>query len=170
MFQREQQLTKLLCCAPSEHASRVDKLLQAQRSSSKEIKVLQKEVAAAIAADLLANRTESPVVHYHRPDADLAFLQSIVAGLGSESDRGTSVFVLTAGDARGDGCFVLVGPQAVVSEHGKQLIETIDGKGGGGRNGVMQGKAKALQHTPALVQRLRALAVVKGRRSIVFSH
>ncbi|KAJ0401461.1 hypothetical protein ATCC90586_009871 [Pythium insidiosum] len=158
MFQREQHLTKLLSCAPDEHASRVDKLLQAQRSANKELKALQKEVAAAVAAELLAKRAESPVVHYHRPDADLAFLQSIVAGLGSEGEaRGASTFVLTAGDARGDGCFVLVGPQAVISQHGKRLIEEIDGKGGGGRNGVMQGKAKALQRVSALLESLRAL-------------
>ncbi|TMW68810.1 hypothetical protein Poli38472_006278 [Pythium oligandrum] len=162
MFQREQQLTKLLSCAPDEHSSRIDKFLQFQRSATKEIKALQKEAAVAIATELLANSQQgdankTPVVHYHRKDADLSFLQNILTSLGEA--KASTVFVLSAGDARGEGSFVLAGPSALIQEHGKTVIEVIEGKGGGGKNGVLQGKAKKLGNVSALIEQLQALQV-----------
>lgn len=60
-------MTKLLSSAPDDHASRVEKLLQFQKTAAKELKNLQKELAASIARDLVA-RTSEGVVTYHREE------------------------------------------------------------------------------------------------------
>lgn len=149
-----------MSCGPEEHASRVEKLLDFQKSALKDIKNLQKELAASIAKDLLAQcklDSDSPtsVVQYHRPDGDLAFLQALLANLGDAKD--SVVFVLASGDVRGEGLFLLAGPPAFVTQHGKQVVQVIDGKGGGGKNSVFQGKAKALGKLDELVAKLTEL-------------
>lgn len=167
-FQREQGLTKVLSCAPDEHAARAEKLLQAQKSAAKDVKNLQKELAGYIAADLIAKAAATPgsVVVYHRKEAgaDLAFLQTLLSLLGDAAR--TSVFVLAASDARGkDGMFVLAGPPAFVAAHGRDVLPVIAGKGGGGKNnGIMQGKATNLCELDALAAELeRRLTVADAQ-------
>ncbi|KAG7392470.1 Alanyl-tRNA editing protein Aarsd1 [Phytophthora boehmeriae] len=154
MLKNEHVMTKLLSTAPDEHAARVEKLQQFQKSATKELKSLQKELAASIARDLIARASEG-VVTYHREEGDLGFLQTLLGLLGDAKDK--SVFLLTAGDARGEGLFLLAGPQEFIIAHGRTVLPLIDGKGGGGKNGILQGKAKGLAKVDELTAKLNEL-------------
>ncbi|GMF11596.1 unnamed protein product [Phytophthora lilii] len=153
-LKNEQAMTKLLSCAPDDHASRVEKLLQFQKTATKEIKNLQKELASAIARDLVA-RKEEGVVAYHRDEGDLGFLQTLLGLVGDA--KNDAVFVLTAGEQRGDGLFLIAGPPEFIIAHGRSVLPLIDGKGGGGKNGIIQGKAKGLAQLDVLVAKLQEL-------------
>lgn len=41
--------------------------------------------------------------------------------------------------------------------HGRSVLPLIDGKGGGGKNGIIQGKAKGLAKVDSLVAKLQEL-------------
>ncbi|KAL4151937.1 hypothetical protein PRNP1_008873 [Phytophthora ramorum] len=157
MLKNEHAMTKMLSSAPEVHASRVEKLLQFQKSASKELKKLQKELAASIARDL-ATRASEGVVTYHRDEGDLGFLQTLLGLLGDASD---TLFVLTAGEQHDEGLFLIAGPPAFISTHGRSVLPLIDGKGGGGKNGVIQGKAKRLSKIDSLVAKLQELRLQK---------
>ncbi|KAG6610083.1 putative alanyl-tRNA synthetase domain-containing protein 1 [Phytophthora cinnamomi] len=154
MLTNEHAMTKLLSSAPDDHASRVEKLLQFQKSATKELKNLQKELAASIARDLVA-RTSEGVVTYHRDEGDLGFLQTLLGLLGEA--KNDAVFVLTAGELRGDGLFLIAGSPEFIIAHGRSVLPLIDGKGGGGKNGIVQGKAKGLAKVDTLVAKLQEL-------------
>ncbi|KAE9308389.1 hypothetical protein PF008_g20979 [Phytophthora fragariae] len=154
MLKNEHSMTKLLSSAPDDHASRVEKLLQFQKSATKELKNLQKELAASIARDLLA-RTSEGVVTYHRDEGDLGFLQTLLGLLGDA--KNDAVFVLTAGELRGEGLFLIAGSPEFIIAHGRSVLPLIDGKGGGGKNGIIQGKAKGLANVDTLVAKLQEL-------------
>lgn len=154
-LEREQTLTKVLECGPEKHAERAEKLLQAHKATLKDVKTLQAKLAASIAADLLAqsqqksgaDATSMPVVYYQSPDGDLPFLQAILKQLGAAKE--TSVFVMAAG-----GSFLLAGPEKFIMQHTRDAVQVIDGKGGGGKFGIFQGKAADLSE--AKVQALAA--------------
>ncbi|KAG3078086.1 hypothetical protein PI124_g19957 [Phytophthora idaei] len=154
MLKNEYAMTKLLSSAPNDHASRVEKLLQFQKSATKELKTLQKELATSIARDLVA-RTSEGVVSYHRDEGDLGFLQTLLGLLGDAKNG--AVFVLTAGDLHGEGLFLIAGPPEFIIAHGRSVLPLIDGKGGGGKDGTIQGKAKGLAKVDALVTKLQEL-------------
>ncbi|CAH0517916.1 unnamed protein product [Peronospora belbahrii] len=155
MLKNEHTMTKLLSSAPEDHASRTEKLLQFQKSASKELKSLQKELAASIARDLAA-RTTVGVIAYHRHEGDLGFLQTLLGLLGDAPSN--TVFVLTAGVLQGDGFFLIAGPPEFIIAHGRSVLPLIDGKGGGGKNGVIQGKAQGLAKVGVLVAKLQELS------------
>lgn len=151
-------LTKVLECGPEKHAGRSEKLLQAHKAALKDLKTLQSKLAVSIASNLLAQsqqkQSESEahsssvhVVYHHSPDGDLAFLQMILKQLGDAKQR--VVFVLAAG-----GSFLLAGPEKFILQHSRDVVQVIDGKGGGGKFGIFQGKAEGL--TEAKVQTLAA--------------
>ncbi|TDH64968.1 uncharacterized protein CCR75_006072 [Bremia lactucae] len=154
MFKNEFAMTKLLSTAPEDHASRVERLLYFQKSATKELKNLQKELASFIARDLVA-RTGEGVITYHRDDGDLGFLQTLHSSLGNA--KNDALFILTAGELREEGLFLLAGPSKFISQHGKAVLPLIDGKGGGGKNGIIQGKAKNLANIGALAAKLQEL-------------
>ncbi|KAK1948046.1 Alanyl-tRNA editing protein Aarsd1-A [Phytophthora citrophthora] len=154
MLRNENAMTKLLSSAPDDHASRVEKLLRFQKTATKELKNLQKELATAIASDLVT-RTSEGVVTYHRDEGDLGFLQTLLGFVGDA--KTSAVFVLTAGQLRGEGLFLIAGPPEFIIAHGRSVLPLIDGKGGGGKNGIIQGKAKALANIDALTAKLQEL-------------
>lgn len=152
-FEREQTLTKVLEMAPEKHAERAEKLLQVHKATLKDVKTLQGKLAALIVSDLLtqsqqlAAHSSVPVVYHYSPDGDLVFLQTILKQLGAAKEG--AVFVLAAG-----GSFLLAGPEKFIMQHSRDAVQVIDGKGGGGKFGIFQGKASDL--TEAKVQALAA--------------
>ncbi|KUF96394.1 hypothetical protein AM588_10011413 [Phytophthora nicotianae] len=93
------------------------------------------------------------VVTYHRDEGDLGFLQTLLSMLGDA--KNDAVFVLTAGELLGEGLFLIAGPPEFIIAHGKSVLPLIDGKGGSGKNGIIQGKAKGLANVDALVAKLQ---------------
>jgi misacylated tRNA(Ala) deacylase len=154
-------LTKLLTCAPEEHESRTDKVLQFQKSAVKDIKNMQKEIAVLVAEKILNECEENSesfgVVHYHREEGDMVFMQSLLAALGDA--RNQYVFVLSVGKSSSEGMFMIAGPSEFVTAHAKEVVGIIDGKGGGGKNGTYQGKAKSMKKMSDLVNKLKELRV-----------
>ncbi|KAI9917467.1 hypothetical protein PsorP6_012725 [Peronosclerospora sorghi] len=154
MLKNEHAMTKLLSSAPNDHASRTEKLLLFQKNAAKELKTLKKELAASIARDLVARSTEG-VISYHRSEADLAFLQTLVVFL--HDAKNYAVFVLTAGELAGDGLFLIAGTPEFINTHGRSVLSLIDGKGGGEKNRVIQGKTKWLSKVDIFVAKLQEL-------------
>ncbi|KAF0701087.1 Aste57867_8384 [Aphanomyces stellatus] len=153
MFERERQATKLWSCPPEEHIERLQKLLQAQSIAAKESKAVRLELAELLAARLATECTDTHVAVLHRADGDAAFLQAVAAAFNARvADK---VLFVTAGATTGEGFFLLTGPEAFVTAHGKTVAAQLEGKGGG-RKGVFQGKAKALANVPAVHAFLQA--------------
>ncbi|RHY54988.1 hypothetical protein DYB38_004044 [Aphanomyces astaci] len=131
-------------CPPDEHIDRLVKLLQQQSVAAKEIKAARLEVAGLVASQL-ASSNGSAVLH--RDDADAAFLSAVSAAFHAiESNKDKLLFV--TGGTTTDGCFLLTGPPAIVTTHGKAVATLLEGKGGG-RPGVYQGKGKNMANVPA---------------------
>lgn len=114
-LKNEHAMTKLLSSAPEDHACRTEKLLQFQRRATKELKNLQKELVTSIAHDLVARSPEG-VVTFHRSEGDLGFLQTLLGLLNAT--KHDAKFVLSVGERRSDGVFLIACPPELVVAHG----------------------------------------------------
>ncbi|CAK4637481.1 unnamed protein product [Aphanomyces euteiches] len=155
-FERERQATKLWSCPPEDHIDRLQKLLQGQSIAAKELKSTRFELAELLAQQLAASSATSGLAVLHRPDGDAPFLQAIASAFNASIEDRKTVLMLTAGPAKGEGFFLLTGPDDFVSQNGKTVASLLDGKGGG-RKGVFQGKAKSLTKLLEVLELLKKL-------------
>ncbi|KAH9107564.1 hypothetical protein LEN26_014255 [Aphanomyces euteiches] len=156
MFERERQATKLWSCPPEDHIDRLQKLLQGQSIAAKELKSTRFELAELLAQQLAASSATSGLAVLHRPDGDAPFLQAIASAFNASIEDRKTVLMLTAGPGKGEGFFLLTGPDDFVSQNGKTVASLLDGKGGG-RKGVFQGKAKSLTKLLEVLELLKKL-------------
>ncbi len=130
---REAALTKLLSCAPADHAGAVERSLDGEKRWAKSAKVLSAELAGAIGATLTP---EGDTLRYHRDDADPAFLNAVADAVRARHPD--ALCVLTGGTR--EGVFLVAGPEARVAEWGPRVAAALEGRGGGAK-GKYQGKA-----------------------------
>uniref|UniRef100_A0A8C6QVJ6 Alanyl-tRNA editing protein Aarsd1 n=1 Tax=Nannospalax galili TaxID=1026970 RepID=A0A8C6QVJ6_NANGA len=125
----EKALTTLLKCGAEEHVEAVKKL---QNS----IKLLQKEEPSLLQFHSLTSTWISCLFPLSRKEGDSEFMNIIANEIGSEE----TLLLLTVGDEKGAGLFLLSGPAEAVETLGPRVAEILEGKGAG-KKGRFQGKA-----------------------------
>jgi Ser-tRNA(Ala) deacylase AlaX len=148
---REAALSKALTAGVDDHVPAVKKLLDQAKSGAKARKALLRELGTLLGAELA--RGERNPVHLHRDEADPGLLKAIADT--ATAARPELRMLLTGGEPKGPGVFLVAGPDAAVSAAGPDIAAALQGRGGG-RGGRFQGKAQDLSGTPA------ALAALSG--------
>mmetsp|Transcript_36602 Transcript_36602/g.91760 ORF Transcript_36602/g.91760 Transcript_36602/m.91760 type:complete len:452 (-) Transcript_36602:48-1403(-) len=151
-------LTKLLSGPMEQHLDAVQKLQLDLRNERRSRTRVETAFASATASRLHAQARSSPdhVVLYTTEEFDNAFIQAVsvqVEALNKEMGSTDSTVFLsctTAGSTAGT--FVIIGPESLLREHGKEVSSLVDGKGGG-RGQRFQGRAADL--SPATLERVR---------------
>ena len=147
---RERVLNDLLSCGPKDHQAAIERLKADQRQAASSLKRLHKELADALAGELASQPGPGLV---HRPEADMAFLQTVARSYQKLQPDGWAL--MCAGERQG--VFVLVGPADRIADVGPELAGKLGGRGGGGA-GLYQGKADRLDKRQAAVDWLSGLA------------
>ena len=146
---RERLLSRMLTCAPGEHADAVRRLADGARAADKRIKALTLELAS-----LLGHRIarDDGVAALHRDDADAEFLGTVAAEARKTSSSCRAL--LTGGERAG--VFLLLGPPSWVIQAAPQVIRILEGRGGGS-NGLFQGKASRLDRRSEALEELERI-------------
>ena len=164
----ERELSGILSCGSEQFVTAVTTLQTAAKSSAKEKKDLLSEIAQADAQRLfsLSLSLSPPVIHSHRHEADLGYLQLLTSLLRDPQRPVTllppnAILFLTCGtaDSAGGGLF-LISSNGDWEGNGdaKAKVSAAIGGRGGGRKGTFQGKCTDLSEAAREI----ALAVLKG--------
>ncbi|KAL5508833.1 hypothetical protein EMCRGX_G004088 [Ephydatia muelleri] len=137
----ERAITKLLSAGADDHVAFVGRLVKERAHLATVVDNQLKELAQLLAFQHLhSNDPVDPVATIHRNEGDNMFMNLLAKEL---TPKGVMVMV-TVGGNRGAGQFLLAGEEAAVATLGPQVAALLEGKGGG-RKGVYQGKAAALE-------------------------
>nr|KAF6309248.1 prostaglandin E synthase 3 like [Pipistrellus kuhlii] len=132
----EKALTALLKCGAEDHVEAVRKLQSSTKLLQKNNLNLLRDLAVHIARCLRNSPDCGGVVTLHRKEGDSEFMNIIANEIGSED----TLLLLTVGDEKGAGLFLLAGPAEAVETLGPRVAEVLEGKGAG-KKGRFQGKA-----------------------------
>jgi Ser-tRNA(Ala) deacylase AlaX len=136
---REAALNAALSCGPETHLAAIDKLARQSKAASKAHRALERELASLWALSL----PDGDVIVAHRKGADMAFVQAAATAL-----RGRRALLT------GAGVFVAMAPAAHLAEIKDQLLQVLDGRGGG-PPGVLQGRATMVERRDEAAKLLR---------------
>jgi len=139
---REKAITSMLSCGPDRHAETVMKLAEESKKISRELKTAQMELAGRIGESL---KPENGIAFHHTPTADMEYLRQIADSV-MNAHPGALVLV-TGGDEKGAGIFLLAGGEEEVKSAGTGVTEILGGRGGGS-HGIFQGKALKMENRP----------------------
>ena len=158
---REAALSKELSCGGDRHVERVVKLKQDSKEAGRKVKALEDEVACMLVQTLKlqeaqADDATSKVCLLHRADSTVKFLSRVASEFSSlaPAEGSATCLLLTCGNEKGAGNFLLSGPAEKVKCLGPKVATLLGGRGGG-RNGRFQGRVKnlsALSQAKALLQ------------------
>ncbi|XP_049641914.1 alanyl-tRNA editing protein Aarsd1-like [Suncus etruscus] len=132
----EKALSGLLKCGPEEHVDAVQKLQNSTKLLQKNNLTLLRDLAVHTARSLRNSPDWGGVVMLHRKEGDSEFMNIIANKIGSEG----TLLLLTVGEEKGAGLFLLAGPAEAVETLGSRVAEILEGKGAG-KKGRFQGKA-----------------------------
>eukprot|EP00941_MAST-03F_sp_MAST-3F-sp1_P002137 g2137.t1 len=155
---REASLTTMLSASPDQHCAKVELLLSQQKTNKNEVKRLKEDLAKSIAMDVISKGSQNSenVLHVHREEDDIPFLQSISNFVQERQNEMEQDYLLlvTGGNENGSGKFLITGKEEIVSAVGKSVAKAIEGRGGG-RSGRFQGKASNLGNINEAVELMR---------------
>ena len=146
-LEREQALTRLLSCGPPEHTAAAERLLAENRQAHQQLKAARQELSTLLGRHLA---TRTAVASLHRPEADMPFLIGVGREFQKHAPQGWAL--LTGGGTQG--VFVVVGPPDRLKSRAEALARLLGGRGGG-RGGLYQGKADALEQRAAALAELQ---------------
>ncbi|XP_039264644.2 alanyl-tRNA editing protein Aarsd1-like [Styela clava] len=132
----EKSLTKILKCGPIEHVEAVERSVKQLKQTQKEAKNLLREVASFEAKSFKLSVSENRYLRLHRKEGNNEYMNIVANEL-----KGIECYLfLTVGDEKGEGLFLLSGPDKFLEECGKNISDAIQGKGAMNA-GKIQGKA-----------------------------
>ncbi|PIK54334.1 putative alanyl-tRNA editing protein Aarsd1-B [Apostichopus japonicus] len=138
-IETEKKLNKLLKCGPGEFAQAVEKQQKTLKVTNKTNLLLLREIAVLEAQRYLNKPERDPIFCLHRKDGDSEFLNMVANEIGCQN----ALMMLSVGDEKASGMFLVAGPEEIVSEVGPRIEEELKGKGIF-KNGRYQGKATLL--------------------------
>ena len=143
-LEREVAMTSMLSSGSDRHVARIQGLLTSNRQLQQELKALKIELAGSVAKRLVESAAASSTcVALHREDDDVDFLRRVASLCVDDIKKTESVFFGTtrSKDSSNSGRFMIVGRPDIVTEIGPEAASVMGGRGGGGKNGIFQGKA-----------------------------
>lgn len=152
---RNAELRNLLGAGDEEFVSLVQRYQTAARDAERKIRALQQELATAYGS--LLGARQQRVVAEHFVGHDLAFLQ--ILGRSVTEKRPDALLFLTSEKQGNRGVFLLAAGRKCsldLSALGKQVAETLGGRGGGSGR-LFQGKAEKLSRRDEVSRRLDSM-------------
>lgn len=140
-YQVEKSLMSILKGPLEEHADLADKAVKASKSAQKAVVSLLRDLALLEAYKFKTKPDKETVLVLHRREGDNEFMNKIVNEINDKS----VTCLLTVGDEKGAGLFLLSGEDSVIQELGPKVAELLDGKGSCSR-GPYQGKCNKLSN------------------------
>ena len=137
-MENEVKLTKLLSTGPEEHVKSIEKIQKNAKSLQRSCKSYLKEIAKLEALQMVDVAKSEGYICRHREDGDMDYINVFINELKEHTNE--CVMLVSGGDNKMGGMFILTGPENVVVNAGPKISELLDGKGGGKKNRY-QGKA-----------------------------
>jgi alanyl-tRNA synthetase len=144
LLNNKSALTHLLSAGADEHASLVEKLLKESRKASREQRKMREALAESIADSIL--KEGDSACHWHWEYGGNKMLQTVAKVLDQRGDD--KLVLLTSGDEKGGGFFLLRGLKEQVTALGPEVARLLSGRGGGS-NGRYQGRAEIIDNEAA---------------------
>jgi len=138
------QLTRHLSVGPEGYLDALQKLTDDRKNQTKVAEQLARELTSHIGKTLA--QTDGNLASLHRPSGDLGFLNRIAAA--TRNERPDLLLLLTSGNPQG--CFLLSGPPEWIQTVRAQTLNILEARGGG-RPGLLQGRAKRLDQRESLL-------------------
>ncbi|KAJ8035531.1 Alanyl-tRNA editing protein Aarsd1 [Holothuria leucospilota] len=146
----EKKLNKLLKCGQDEYAQAVEKQQKTLKATNKSNLLLLREIAVLEGQRYLNQPNRDVIFCLHRKEGDSEFLNMVANEIGSQN----ALMLLSVGDEKTSGLFLIAGPEEVVAVVGPKVEEALKGKGSF-KNGRYQGKASQLCNRPTAENILR---------------
>lgn len=137
-FENEVKLTKLLSNGPEEHVKALEKVQKNLKAAQRNCKSYLKEIAKLEALQMQETAKQQGYVCQHREDGDMDYIN--VFSNEMKEHASSCISMVSAGDVKTGGMFVLSGPENIIVSLGPKIAQVLDGKGGGKKNRY-QGKA-----------------------------
>lgn len=128
-LQREQAFTKLLKNEPASHVDLVEKLQLNLKIANKKLTTVFKELAGYEAKKFKEIDPQPKYYLHYNKEADSDYLDCYWRNLKDYGGIEKTLFVLAAGEEKGNGNLLLQGNPDIVKELGPQLAEFLGGKG-----------------------------------------
>eukprot|EP00794_Sanderia_malayensis_P009138 gene9138-10111_t len=144
-FDNEVKLTKLLSNGPEEHVKMVERVQKNLKALQRNAKSHIREIAKLEAMQLLSDAKSQGYICKHREDGDMDYIN--VFSNEIKENNSNCILMVSAGEIKTGGMFLLCGPEKSVAELGPKISQILDGKGGGKKN-RFQGKANSFKCLP----------------------
>ncbi len=139
MIEREDAVGRALTTGPADFLSSIDALQAGVRDAQAKSRAFRARMAAMIVADLATQAVSGGIAVHHEDEPDGEFLRQIAEMFRAACPEG--MLFLTGGVT--EGLFFLAGPADRVAKTGPSVAAALQGRGGG-RDGIFQGRARAL--------------------------
>ncbi|KAH9509821.1 Alanyl-tRNA editing protein Aarsd1-B [Bulinus truncatus] len=160
-FCREKTLTGILKGPAEKHWELADKAVKSSKNMQKTCNVQLRELATLEVALYKQLPNKENVFIKHRNDGDNDYISVLMSELGDES----LPKLITMGDDKEGGVFVLSGPEDLVKELGNKICDIFEGKGAANK-GTFRGKATNLANRIKAERLLREyLCLDQGKES-----
>jgi len=147
-WERSTVLNQLLSTQRGNQVSAVERLLKENKQFAKQIKKLQQQCMDMMATEIA--RRADPVIHMHFDNEAQGPLPLFARAILLKNPE-ARIF-LTQGQT--DGTFYVAGPPQWLKGIAPVVLSTLDARGGG-KPGILQGKAARLQNRGALLDALQ---------------
>ncbi|MBM4398023.1 MAG: aminotransferase class V-fold PLP-dependent enzyme, partial [Deltaproteobacteria bacterium] len=151
-LERDRALTRVLTCGREEHVGSVERLAADRRDLERAVKALRAERAERSGRDLASSAASmpSPAVAWHSDDADAEGLRAVAF---AAREARPDLLVLATGGGDREGLVLLAGPEDRVQAAWRDVAPLLEARGGG-RGGVVQGRAARLDRRAEAAARL----------------
>ncbi|KAK3797186.1 hypothetical protein RRG08_015160 [Elysia crispata] len=160
-FDREKQLAGILKGPAEKQSELAEKAVRGMKNYQKICNAQLKELAALEVSLFKKSDLKDTVFVKHRKDGDNDYISVLLSELGDEN----LPKLLTVGDEKEGGMFVVAGPAHLVSELGPRICELFEGKGAPNKANMFRGKASKLSNRAAAEKMMRDYISGAGDRS-----
>ena len=137
-IENEMKLTKILSTGPDDHVKSIEKIHKSSKGLQRNCKSFLKEIAKLEALQLVETAKLQGYICKHREDGDMDYINVFCNELKEHAQD--CVLMISTGEIKTGGMFVVNGPENIVIRIGPKISEILDGKGGG-KKSRYQGKA-----------------------------
>lgn len=144
-IENEVKLSKILSTGPDGHLKSIEKIHKSSRDLQRNCKAFLREIAKLEASKVVETAKLQGYICKHRDDGDMDYINVFVNELKEHTKD--CVVMVSAGETKTGGMFVINGPENIVAAIGPKISEMLEGKGGGKKNRY-QGKANSFKKLP----------------------
>ncbi|CAL1533908.1 unnamed protein product [Lymnaea stagnalis] len=149
-FKREKLLTGILKGSADQHADLADKAVKGFKAMQKACNLQLRELATLEVAIFKQSSQKDNLFVKHRMEGNNDYISVLIGELGDE----TLPKLITAGNEKEDGIFVLAGSDVLLKDMGSKICDVLEGKGALSK-GMFRGKASKLSNRDKAEKLLR---------------